>query len=197
MRLVRWGMVAFVILLQLVMKAPVWFAINHIDLVSGNSGYHRAMLVDQLVRHFGDWWLIGVQSTAGWAAEMTDQANQFAYEAESGGLLTLIAFILFIAWSFGRLGDARKVVEGDRKKEWFLWLLGVAILSHVVSFFGIAFNDQAIYSWYALFAMICVVTSPILAVKTVKDEVQVSIRPEASSLNALSPRLSSRVRRTV
>ena len=143
MRIVRWGMVAFILLLNMVMKAPVWFAINHVDIISGNSGYHRAMLIDSLVRHFSDWWLIGVQSTSNWAFEMTDQANQFVYEAESGGLITLIAFILLISWSFGRLGDSRKVVDGDKKKEWMFWLFGLALLSHVVSFFGIAFNDQA------------------------------------------------------
>ena len=87
----RWGMVIFVVSLHMVMKAPVWFAIAHIDIISGNSGWHRAMLIDQLVRHFSDWWLIGVQSTANWAFEMSDQANQFVYEAESGGLITLVA----------------------------------------------------------------------------------------------------------
>ncbi len=195
MRSVRWGIVGFLIALQLVMKAPVWFAINHIDLVSGNSGYHRAMLVDQLVRHFGDWWLIGVRSTVGWADEMTDQANQFVYEAESGGLLTLVGFILFISWSFGRLGDARKKIEGDTGKEWTLWLLGVAIFSHVVSFFGIAFNDQAIYSWFALFAMVCAVTSPILGMKPVEAALPVGVGAPRKKWNTLPVRHPGRVGR--
>jgi hypothetical protein len=197
MRAFRWGLVAFVTLLHLVMKAPVWFAIAHIDLVSGNSGYHRAMLIDSLVRHFSDWWLIGVQSTSSWAFEMTDQANQFVYEAESGGLITLIAFILLISWSFGRLGDSRKIVDGDKKKEWMLWLFGLALLSHVISFFGIAFNDQAVYSWFALFAMICAVTSPILAGNAVKVEEQVGARSTSRPWQALPPRLSGGIRRTV
>jgi hypothetical protein len=197
MRPIRWGMVIFVVLLHMVMKAPVWFAISHVDIISGNSGYHRAMLIDQLVRHFGDWWLIGVQSTAGWAFEMTDQANQFVYEAESGGLITLVAFIMFISYSFGRLGDARKVVDGDKKKEWMFWLFGLALLAHVVSFFGIAFNDQAIYSWFFLFAMICAATSPILAGKTVKEVEPSGVRPPLRPWQTLPPRLSGDVRRTV
>jgi hypothetical protein len=197
MRAIRWGMVVFVILLQMVMKAPVWFAIAHIDLVSGNSGWHRAMLIDSLVNHFRDWWLIGVQSTANWAFEMTDQANEFVYEAESGGLVTLVAFILLISWSFGRLGDSRKIVDGDKKKEWMLWLFGVALLAHVISFFGIAFNDQAIYSWFALFAMICAVTSPILAGKTAKDGGQVEVRSASRPWQVLPSRLSGGIRRSV
>lgn len=197
MRAIRWGMVVFVILLQMVMKAPVWFAIAHIDLVSGNSGWHRAMLIDSLVNHFRDWWLIGVQSTANWAFEMTDQANQFVYEAESGGLITLVAFILLISWSFGRLGDSRKIVDGDKKKEWMLWLFGLALLAHVISFFGIAFNDQAIYSWFALFAMICAITSPILAGKTAKDEERAGSPSASRPWHVLPSRLSGGIRRPV
>jgi len=46
MRFMRWGVVFALIGLQLVMKAPFWFLIAHIDLTGGSSGYHRAMLVD-------------------------------------------------------------------------------------------------------------------------------------------------------
>jgi len=63
MRAIRWGLALLLIGLHLVMKAPVWFLINHIDFVSGNSGYHRALLIDMCVKHFWDWWLIGVKST--------------------------------------------------------------------------------------------------------------------------------------
>jgi hypothetical protein len=164
MRAVRWGIVFLLIGLQLVMKAPVWFLINHIDFVSGNSGYHRALLIDMCVRHFWDWWLIGVKSTQDWGWDMWDQANQFVGEAEGGGLATLVCFILLISRSFGRLGSARKVVAGDRRKESLLWLLGVALFSYVISFFGISFSDQSEYAWFALLAMICAATASIVQV---------------------------------
>ena len=59
-RAIRWGLVLLLISLHLAMKAPVWMLINHVDLVAGNSGYHRAMLIDACVNHFSEWWLIGV-----------------------------------------------------------------------------------------------------------------------------------------
>lgn len=168
MRTVRLGIVFLLIGLQLVMNAPVWFLINHIDFVSGNSGYHRAMLIDMCVRHFWDWWLVGVKSTANWGWDMWDQANQFVAEAESGGLATLICFVLVVSRNFGMIGSARKQLDGDPKKEWLLWLLGVALFSHVVSFFGISFSDQSVFAWFALLAMISAATTPTLRARASK-----------------------------
>jgi hypothetical protein len=152
------------------MKAPVWFLITHVDLVAGNSGYHRAMLIDTCVRHFSDWWLIGTNQAMNWGWDMWDMSNQFVAEAEVGGLATFICFVLMISWSFGRIGKARKLAEGDRKQEWFLWFLGIALFSHIVAFFGISYFDQTKFLWFALFAMITTTTSPVLATKTATEE---------------------------
>jgi len=163
MRMVRWGLVIVLISLHLVMKAPVWMLINHIDLIGGNSGYHRAMLIDMCVRHFWDWWLIGVESTKYWGWDMWDQANQYVAEAETGGLATFICFVLLISRCFGYLGTARRLSGPSRKQSWMFWLLGSALFSHVVSFFGISFSDQSVFAWYALIAIIVIATVPVLA----------------------------------
>src|SRR5262249_17974788 len=73
----RWVLAVVLLGLHAVMKAPVWMLIGRISLVGGNSAYHRAMLVDECIRHFWDWWLIGVRSTATWGWDMWDQANQY------------------------------------------------------------------------------------------------------------------------
>ena len=52
MRLIRWGLVIAILAQAIVMKAPVWFVLNHIDLTGSSSGYHRAELIDEFVRHF-------------------------------------------------------------------------------------------------------------------------------------------------
>lgn len=161
MRLVRLGMVVIVIVLQAFMKAPVWMAISHIDLVGGNSAYHRAALIDGFMRHFDEWWLIGVKSTAGWGWDMWDQANQFVLEGETGGLATLICFILILARSFGRLGHAGSQVNRDRQEKWGLWLLGSALFAHIVSFLGISFSDQSSFGWYALLSLIGAATAQV------------------------------------
>jgi hypothetical protein len=170
MRALRWAIAIFLVALHLTMKAPVWMLIARVDLVGGSSGYHRAALIDNCIRHFSDWWLIGVKTTAHWGFEMWDQANQFVAEAAGGGLATLVCFVLLISRSFGRLGTARKLARRSRKKEWLFWLLGSTLFSYVVSFFGISFNDQSSYGWFALIAIICAATAPILAKTTVAAE---------------------------
>lgn len=165
MRLIRWGMVFGIILLNVIMKAPVWFAIAHIDVVGGSSGYHRAMLVNDFIVHFRDWWLIGTKDNPSWGFDMWDLCNQYVAEGETGGLITFLLFIAMISMGFSRLGNARKAVDGDRAKEWYYWLLGCALYSHVVAYFGISYFDQTRFSWFALLTMISAATAPCLAVK--------------------------------
>jgi hypothetical protein len=179
MRVVRWGIVILLVSLHFVMNAPVWFLINRVDFIAGNSGYHRALLIDMCIRHFRDWWLIGVQSTQDWGWDMWDQANQFVAEAESGGLATLICFVLLISRSFGRIGNARKLVVGDANKEWMLWLFGGALFSYVVGFFGISYGDQLTFAWFSLLALISTATAGVLQTHAV-----MSTEPQLSRIGS-------------
>jgi hypothetical protein len=163
MRIIRWGIAISLITLHLVMKAPVWFLINHINLIGASSGYHRAELIDQTVRHFWEWWLVGTKDNASWGWDMYDLSNQYVAEAVTGGLATLVFFIAMISRGFGKLGDARKVVDGDRQKEWLVWLLGCSLFAHCVGFFGVSYWDQMQTVWFALFAMICAATTALVA----------------------------------
>jgi|KBSMisStaDraftv2_1062788.scaffolds.fasta_scaffold06210_2 hypothetical protein len=163
MRMIRWGIALSLIGLHLVMKAPVWFLIARVDLIAGNSGYHRAGLIDQCIRHFGDWWLYGSSAMATWGWDMWDLSNQFVVEADCGGIFTIVCFILVISRSFGRIGKARKLVEGDTDQEWFFWLLGITLLTHAVSYFGISYQDQNKFVWCAFLAIAIVATYPVLA----------------------------------
>ena len=163
MRVIRWVIVIALITCHLLMKAPVWFLIAHVDLVAGNSGYHRAMLIDTFMRHFWDWCLVGTKDTGNWGIDMWDLSNQFVAEGEVGGLATFIFFVAMISRSFGRIGNSRKRVRGNSGEQWFLWLLGVALFSHCVAYFGISYFDQTRVAWFALLAMISAATAPILA----------------------------------
>ena len=154
MRLFRWALVMTLVSVHFLMKAPVWFLISHVDLIGASSGYHRAMLIDTFLRHFWDWWLIGTNNTFTWGWDMWDLSNQFVNEGEVGGLATLVLFILVIAYSFSRLGKARKAARNEAKRQWFYWFLASALFSHVVAYFGISYFDQTQFAWFALLAMI-------------------------------------------
>jgi hypothetical protein len=174
MRTLRWGMVIGLMALQLVMKAPVWFLIARVDLTGGSSGYHRAELIDQFIRHFWDWWLIGVKGTGSWGWDLWDVQDQFVATGEAGGLAALVFLIAMISRSFARLGNARKAVEGDAKEEWYFWLLGAALFSTIVGFIGVNYFDQTKFLWFALLAIISTATAPLLQPGEV-PEVQANI----------------------
>lgn len=81
----------------------------------------------------------------------------YVSKGESGGLISLVFFIAIIARSFGRIGKARKSVQG-RKREWFMWLLGAALYANVMAFFGVSYWDQTVAAWFVLLAMISTAT---------------------------------------
>ena len=206
MRPVRWGFVAALVGLHLVMKAPVWFLIQRVDIVGGSSGYHRARLVNDFIMHFRDWWLLGTTDNPKWGFTMWDLANQYVLEGETGGLAAFICFIAIICICFSRIGRARQAVDGDRDKEWYFWLLGCALFSHLVAYFGISYFDQTRFAWFALLTLISAATAPFLmkvpAPSPVRGSTLRSPSPAyapitkvgATNLASLSPQTSFRSR---
>jgi hypothetical protein len=156
MKLVRWALAGTLISLHLAMKAPVWALIAHIDLTGSSSGDHRYKLMDNCIRHFSDWWLIGYKYYNGWGYDMWDLCNQFVVVALTGGLLTLIFYITIFKRSFGAIGTARKQVNGDRAREWLLWCMGADLFANVVAHFGINYMTQMMMTMFPLLACISV-----------------------------------------
>jgi hypothetical protein len=167
MRKVRWGIVFSVLGLSLLMKAPVWFVITKINVAGGDS-WDRANLIEQTVRHFSDWWLWGTKDNANWGDFTWDQCNQFAAEALQGGLATLVLFVTVIRRAFGRIGQCRKLMEGDRQ-EWFFWCLGATLFAHIIVFLGVDYFDQTRTLWFIFLAMISAATTLALAAKTAEQ----------------------------
>jgi hypothetical protein len=118
------------------------------------------MLVDNCIRHFGDWWLMGYKYYGDWGFDMWDLCNQFVVAALTGGLLTLAVFIMIYGRGFGALGTARRRVSGNRSQEWFLWCLGSALFANVVASFGINYMYHLIMSLFVLLACISAATFP-------------------------------------
>jgi hypothetical protein len=156
MRFVRWGVVVTLVGLHLVMHGPVWSIIEHIDLTGGSSNYHRYMLVDNCIRHFDQWWLLGYRYPGDWGFDMWDLCNQFVVAAVTGGLLTLALFILIYSRSFGTIGAARRLVSGDRSREFLLWCLGSTMFANLVGSFGINYMVQLQLLFFPVLASISV-----------------------------------------
>jgi len=144
--------------LHLVMKAPVWALIARVDLTGSSSGYHRYELVDNCIRHFSQWWLIGYKAYNDWGFMMFDLCDQWVVAAVKAGLVGLVVYIAIFSRSFGAIGSARKQVSGDRLHEWLLWCLGSNLFAVVVAQFGINYMAQLMLSVFTLVACISVAT---------------------------------------
>ncbi|HEX3107153.1 MAG TPA: hypothetical protein VHQ22_22155 [Terriglobales bacterium] len=173
MRMIRWAIVASLLLVHIVWKHPVWYLIAKVDVSGGSSSWHRFALIDQCIRHFGDWWLVGVKSTAEWGWDMWDTANQYVGVCDASGLLPFILFISILVYGFKYLGRARRRAD-TKKMQLFYWALGGSLFANVVSFFGISYWDQTQVVWYGLLAAISALAvnlkAPVPATMSVSTE---------------------------
>ncbi len=158
MRRVRWGLVISMLLLQIMMNAPIWFIFAHVNMFSGSTGWHRANLIDQTVRHFFDWCLVGTRATIGWGVWAGDITNFFISQAVRGGLSTFVLFIYIIVLAYSGLGFALSRARVDSKRRQFmLWAMGASLLAHIGSFLSVSYFDQNIVNWYLLLAALAIV----------------------------------------
>jgi hypothetical protein len=112
--------------------------------------------VDNCIRHFGDWWLVGYKYYGSWGWDMWDLCDQFVVAAVTGGLVTFVVYIMIFKRSFGAIGIARK--HADRKQEWLLWCLGADLFANLVAHFGINYVLELMMSFFPLLACISVAT---------------------------------------
>jgi hypothetical protein len=163
MHLIRRGAIIMLICLHFVMKAPVWFVLARVDVFSGSTGYHRALLIDSAIKNLKDWWLIGTKSTAAWENEdqhLFDVTNQYIVVGSEGGLLSLLLFIWIIVRSFRYVGRSEKAAEEWERppsEQFLIWGLGASLFAHAVSYMSVSYFDQNIVNWYLLLAMISTV----------------------------------------
>jgi hypothetical protein len=162
MRLIRWSLVGAIVALAVVMKAPVWFLIDRLSALVGGDGWYRSQLIDSAIEHFGEWWLAGTGDTSHWmvtgiAANVNpysaDIVNEFVNQGIRGGLLALLLFIWLLVKCFKTTGTAIRH-DPSRGKQFMMWSMGCVLLSHVTSFFSVAYFDQIIIFWYLIIAMI-------------------------------------------
>jgi hypothetical protein len=206
MRWVRRGIIAALILLHVVMHGPVWSLIEHIDIVGGNSGYHRYQLIDQCIRHFWDWWLFGTLANSSWGWDMWDTANVFVGTAEGSGLLGLILFVALFSRSFRAIGNARAAFETDGAKQFDLWTVGCVVFTQLMIFVGVDYFDQTRMLWYLIPCIVIAMTGEYglvparvslsqVASKSAKPAIlQPATVPESSRLGRFGLRRSEKIR---
>jgi hypothetical protein len=173
MRLVRWLLFFAIVSLALVMKAPIWFLIGKLSAITGGTGWARSELIDEAIKHFNEWWLLGTTYTAHWSfgegnglvpltsdPTMVDITNQYILIGVQGGILPLALFILIIAYCFQGLGRTRRMLTDQSDyKQIIPWVLGSALFAHTVTFISVAYFDQMRMMWLLLLSIIAFVAS--------------------------------------
>lgn len=158
-RELKYAFCAAIVGLHLVMKAPVWALIQRADSVGGGTGYHRFVIVDETIRHFWRWALLGATDYGLWGHDMWDLANTYVSAALTGGLITLILLIVLLRRVFLTLSRFRNRAADDINMQRCSWSLTAAALTHAVAFFGITYMDQTIVLWMAFLVMVGVITA--------------------------------------
>jgi hypothetical protein len=187
MRVIRWGGVGLLVLLQIVMKAPVWSLLGRIQLVAGSTGYYRYKLVDAAISHVGDWFLVGMASNADWGNEwghyLTDITNQYILEGLRGGIITLGFFVAIICFCFGRVGSLIRAAN-SRQERILYWCLGVTLAVHAVCFMAVSYFGQIVMLFNLHLALIA--SMPLSRTKT-KSVVKATRASRPGHVVAMAP----------
>ncbi|MCP4370268.1 MAG: hypothetical protein GY797_19460 [Deltaproteobacteria bacterium] len=176
MKMVLWAIVGFFVLLQLVMKVPVWFLHSKISGIIGGDGFHRSKLIDSFIINFQDWWLMGMpdEGTANWTATKmrwggVDVTNEYVAVGINGGLISLILYIWLLVSCYQLMGRAmkkiRRIHHNERRNEVLLWAVGCVLFAHIANLTAVTYFDQLWAMWYMLLAIISGLTGHYLGLK--------------------------------
>jgi hypothetical protein len=167
--LIRWGTVAAIIGLDLVMNDPVYFLMARIDITGSSQSYHRSQLIRSAIAHLEEWWAIGTDYTRHWMASgihanvvHTDITNHFIGMGVMGGLPLMILFVLMLGAAFRAVGRALCEGEGRSPQRIFLvWTLGAMLFGQVMNFWSISLFDQSVSFFYLVLATIGAIQLPV------------------------------------
>lgn len=139
-----------------IMNNPVWHLIARVDAVGGSQGWHRFVILDTFINNFSDWYLVGESNPRRWRWQMRDITNEYVGQGLNGGLLTLVAFVMVLVYAFANVGRALSILEGKagevsaktENMEWRVWLIGIAVFVHSITFLGLGYFGQMSALWY-------------------------------------------------
>jgi len=162
LRFLRWGALAVLILLQLVMHDPVYFLVARIDIAGGSTGWFRAQLIRSSLQHLSEWWAVGTDYTRHWMptgipanGNHTDMTNHLLALGVMGGLPVAALFVAALWTAFRAVGRAVCSSQSLADERGYLaWTLGATLFGHLVNLWSISLYDQSISFLYLILASI-------------------------------------------
>jgi hypothetical protein len=150
-RQMAFGFLGTILALHIVMSKPVWHLISRIRIISGSTGWYRYHLIDQAIKHFGEWALLGTRSTAHWG--LVDITNNYIRQGINGGFVTLLILIIILVMAVKTCGRY-SLLNLSRGKQWLGWAFCVSVLGHAMSFFGVSYFGKIPMLLYLTFAIV-------------------------------------------
>ncbi len=162
MRVLLWSAFIATLVLDIVMKDPVYFLLARIDITGGSTGWHRAALIQSSLNCLGEWWFAGTDYTRHWMptgihanAIHTDITNHILQMGVWAGLPLVFLLIGSLVAAFSIVGKALRLNKNAPKDQLFMiWVLGAILFGNVTNFFSICYYDQTIVFYYTLLAAI-------------------------------------------
>jgi hypothetical protein len=162
MKKVKWVLLGFLIIVQLSMKAPIWWLMARIDLTGSSTGWFRAQLISSAFEHFNEWWLIGTTYTrhwmptgVSWSERHTDIVNNYLEYGVIGGVSTMLLFIATIGVGFRYIGNYLLMHrDGNVSSQVLAWVFGAILFAHSMTFLSVHYFDQTKVFFYSLLGMI-------------------------------------------
>jgi len=161
-RIVRWAAVIGYITLDIVMKAPPYYLMGRIPLVSGSTGWHRAELINTAIRHFNEWWLWGTDYTrhwmptgVSWSPDHTDITNHYIKMGVIGGFPLMVFFIAILATAFFYIGKLIEATDDISSGATFMfWTFGASLFANAATMISVSYFDQSFVFLYLTLALI-------------------------------------------
>lgn len=151
-RLIFYGLCGITAGLHVIMNHPVWHLITYMNIVGGSTGWHRFYLVDQAIKHFDEWALLGTYNTAHWGYGLQDVTNQYLRQGVNGGFITLVCFVTLLVMAVKTVG-VYSIRVPQAKLRFLSWCVCVSILGHCLSFMGVSYFGQIKMLFYLTFAV--------------------------------------------
>ncbi|MEM7624103.1 MAG: hypothetical protein AAF333_00595 [Planctomycetota bacterium] len=180
-RLLTWLAVGGVVFLQLLMAAPIWHLFVRVRIIGGSTGYHRFMLIDQFVKRFGEWALLGTPTTEHWGRGLIDVTCHYIAVGIGGGVISLALFIGVIVVAHRSAIRCSVAAGEDRARADLSWALLTTVFAHSIMFMAVSYFGQGTPLWIFHLAVIGVLASKLPVATPVLNE-RASVVPDPTPL---------------
>ena len=160
-----WAAMAMLLMLEIVMKAHVWYLLARLKVFGGSTAWYRAELIDSAIKYISEWWLYGTDDTirlmpfgglSGYEG-VADITSEYIKMMVNGGLGLFVVFVLLLNRGFKYVNILRRHSETYKKSQWGpfeAWAVTSILFFFMITFLSISYFGQIMILWVFVMAAI-------------------------------------------